>query len=198
LETPPSPLAPVSLSARFANVPAFLGLNRGGLEAALKQPVNDDNFAIIERLAHWAAAVRMWSQAPWLGIGVGNYAVSYPAIIQQDIHLLRWQEPLGHAHNIYLNILAESGLVGLASYLIFWIVLVTWLWTTQWRIPIERQSAWEISWSRALVIGVIGVIVHLSVHNLVDNLFVQGNYLVIGFWIAILNTQGENSCSLPK
>ncbi|MEZ4709953.1 MAG: O-antigen ligase family protein [Caldilineaceae bacterium] len=177
-----SPLT--AISARFANVSAYFGLHQGGLEAALKEPVNDDNFAIIERLAHWSAALRMWSQAPWFGVGPGNYAVLYPAIIEQDTQLLRWPDPLGHAHNIYLNVLAESGLMGLAGYLLFWLVVVGWLWRkSRARTP---KQAHHNGWNQALALGVIGIVVHLSVHNVVDNLFVQGNYLLIGFWLALI------------
>ena len=175
----------MALTARFANVPAYFGLNNGGLNAALKEPVNDDNFAIIERLAHWSAALQMWSQAPWLGVGPGNYATLYPAIIAQDTQLLRWPNPLGHAHNIYLNILAENGLVGLASYSLFWVVAAGWLWRKS-RLLAHKQTA-HASWNQALALGVIGVVAHLSIHNVVDNLFVQGNYLLIGFWLALFD-----------
>ena len=80
--------------------------------------VNDANFAIIERLAHWQAAVEMIRAHPWLGIGFGNYAAAYPAYA-----LIRWPNPLGHAHNIYLNMAAETGLIGLLLYLLLWIVI---------------------------------------------------------------------------
>lgn len=182
-------LAQSILSERFTNVAAFLGLNRGGLTEALKQPVNDDNFAIIERLAHWAAALRMWSSAPWFGVGAGNYATRYPAIIEQDLYLMRWVDPLGHAHNIYLNVLAESGVVGLVTYLLLWIVMVVWLWKRSMGKGASPQAAAPSGWNYALAIGVIGVIVHLSIHNVVDNLFVQGNYLLIGFWIGLVSSQ---------
>ena len=43
------------------------------------------------------------------------------------------------------------------------------------------------SFAVALALGVIGVVAHLSIHNVVDNLFVQGNYLLIGFWLALFD-----------
>jgi len=41
--------------------------------------VTDANFAALERLAHWKAALDMWRDHLWLGVGFGNYAVIYPA-----------------------------------------------------------------------------------------------------------------------
>lgn len=159
---------PAALSARLAEVPAYLGF-----VDVLAQEVNDDNFAIIERVAHWVAAVRMWETAPWLGIGPGNYAAAYPLVA-----LPRWHDALGHAHNIYLNVLGETGLLGLGSFLLLWGTLVAWL------LKQLRSFAQQESWSHALAVGVLGVIAHLAVHSFFDNLFVQGMYLHVAFWLA--------------
>src|SRR5690606_20572348 len=101
---------PAAISARLADIPAYLGL-----VDVLSLEVNDDNFAIIERVAHWVAAIRMWESAPWLGIGPGNYAAAYPLVA-----IPRWANPLGHAHNIYLNVLGETGLLGFSAFLVMW------------------------------------------------------------------------------
>jgi putative inorganic carbon (hco3(-)) transporter len=166
---------PASVMARVQDIPAYFGLTD-----VINQPVNDDNFAVIERLAHWVAAVRMWEQAPWLGIGPGNYATVYPTV-----RLALWEEPLGHAHNIYLNVLAEGGLLGFSSYLLLWGVIIGWLWSS---LSILRQMALSqaVGWSIALTIGLLGVVGHSLVHNFFDNIFVQGNYLQVAFWLAAL------------
>ncbi|MCX6049491.1 MAG: O-antigen ligase family protein, partial [Chloroflexi bacterium] len=163
---------PAPLVARLQDIPAYFGLTD-----IVNQPVNDDNFAVIERVAHWVAAVRMWQQAPWLGIGPGNYATIYPSV-----RLPLWEEPLGHAHNIYLNVLAETGLVGLGVYVLLWSTAAIWVWR-QFQQAIQRQAPWNA----ALALGVLGVIGHVSVHNIFDNLFVQGIYLQMGLWLAVLS-----------
>ncbi|MFN8494219.1 MAG: O-antigen ligase family protein [Caldilineaceae bacterium] len=164
-------MMPAPLVARLQEVPAYFGLTD-----IVNEPVNDDNFAVIERVAHWVAAVRMWEKAPWLGVGPGNYAVVYPSV-----HLPRWDEPLGHAHNIYLNVLAETGILGLGAYSLLWITVIGWVWRC-FRQTVRRQQGWNA----ALTIGVLGVIGHLSVHNVFDNLFVQGMYIQIGLWLALV------------
>jgi O-antigen ligase len=145
--------------------------------------VTDANFPLIERLAHWQAALDMWRDAPWLGVGIGNYPVVYPAYA-----VGRWRDPLGHAHNIYLNIGAETGLVGLLAYVAFWLSV---LWLAVRTIRLAR-GLW-----RAVAAGSLGVFVALSVHNSVDNLFVQGMYLhvaiVMGI-LAVLSTSSISEC----
>lgn len=168
-----SAIIPAPISQRVADVPAYFGV---GIEAVINQPITDDNFSVIERLAHWIAALRMWESAPWLGVGPGNYNAVYP-----DVRLPRWEDPLGHAHNIYLNVLAESGLLGLAAYLLFWALTVAWLWRQMRSVPAE-------SWEAALYIGVLGVIAHLTVHNFFDNLYVQGIFLHLAFWLSLCDS----------
>jgi putative inorganic carbon (hco3(-)) transporter len=164
-------LLPAAIVRRLADLPAYFGV---GLMEVVEQPVTDENFAVIERLAHWIAALRMLEISPWIGVGPGNYATVYP-----EVMLPRWQDPLGHAHNIYLNVLAESGLLGLATYLFLWIGAFAWIWQRQRSVPAG-------SWESALQIGVLGVLLHLSVHNFFDNLFVRGIYLHIAFWLAVV------------
>lgn len=135
--------------------------------------VNDANFATIERLAHWQAARNMWRDNPWLGVGFGNYAAIYPAYA-----IGRWLDPLGHAHNYLLNLGAESGLTGIIAYLIFWIAAFGVTWQT-----IRRSRGFY----RAVAVGGLGIIVHLHVHNLFDNLYVQGMYLHIAIILAVIS-----------
>jgi O-antigen ligase len=158
---------PAVIAARVRDLPTYFGL-----VDVLQLEVNDDNFAVIERMAHWVAAWRMWARAPWLGIGPGNYALVYP-----EVALPRWPDPLGHAHNIYLHLLAESGLIGLLTHILLWATLLIWLI----RGILSRPSE---DWTRALAVGVLGAVAHLTVHSIFDNLYVQGMYLVLAFWFA--------------
>lgn len=127
--------------------------------------ITDANFATVQRLAQWQAAWGMFSDHPWLGVGIGNYAAAYPAYT-----LPRWYLALGHAHNYYLNAAAETGLVGLVAYLL--LGAAAFLWAVRW---IRRGAGWP----RALAIGVLGALTHLGVHNLVDNLYVQHMILIL-------------------
>jgi O-antigen ligase len=100
----------------------------------------------------------------------------------------RWLDPLGHAHNYYLNVGAETGLLGLLAYGIFWLSALGLGW---------RAVRGSHGFQRAVAAGGLGVLVHLGVHNLVDNLFVQGMYLhvsiVLGVLCMIYQTRIDNS-----
>ena len=193
---------PSSLTDRLADLPAYLGT---GMWEVVQQQVTDSNFSVIERLAHWIAAIRMWEMSPWFGVGPGNYAAVYP-----QVRLDRWEDPLGHAHNTYLNVLAENGLIGFMVYLALWAGVVIWLirmrqrilWRS-WRKDEGRRSsqslgggaASSVAWNAALLTGVLGVVVHLSVHHLFDNLYVQGMYLHVALWLgaAVAMANGGSS-----
>ncbi len=166
-------LLPQPVVARLSDLPAYFGLTD-----VLAQPVTDENFSVVERLAHWVAAQRMWEISPWLGIGAGNYATVYPAV-----RLPRWEDALGHAHNIYLNVLGETGLVGLAAYLALWGGVAVWLWRSAYHAGVTMQERWRA----AVAVGVLGMVAHLSVHNLVDNLFVRGIVVYVGLWLALVH-----------
>lgn len=166
---------PQPISARLADTTAYLDMTD-----VLLQPVTDENFAVVERIAHWTAAQRMWERSPWFGVGAGNYAAVYP-----EVRLPRWEDPLGHAHNIYLNVLGETGLIGLAAYLLLWGVVVVWTWQKVRTDP----SSTDGRWLPAVAVGVLGLVAHLSVHNVVDNLFVRGIVIYIGLWLVVIHSK---------
>ncbi len=134
--------------------------------------VTGTNFALVERMAHWWAAYAMWKAHPLLGVGIGNYAVAYEAY-----RMPGWKEPLGHAHNILLNVLAETGLVGLGAYLLLW----TWIFVTGLRSLREHRGM-----RRAVQVGALGGLMHLTVHNLFDNLYVHGIYAYVALLLVLL------------
>jgi len=130
------------------------------------------NYAVVERIAHWQAALNMAEANPIMGVGLGNYEIVY-----ENYRLLNWTEPLGHAHNYYLNILAETGIIGFLVYIIFWIVI----FRTTWRI---RQHPDQFP--RAIGIGLLGTWSYIAIHSLFDNLYVNNLFLHIGLLLGIL------------
>ena len=143
----------------------------GGIDVATVE-VTDANWAVVERMAHWLAAVGMFTDHPWLGVGIGNYPVAYPRYA-----LGRWRDPLGHAHNYYLNIAAEGGIIGLSAYLVLFVAC----FAQAWRVIQRTHGYW-----RAVALGALGVLVHLCVHNLFDNLFVHSMNVQLGLVLGLL------------
>ena len=160
---------PSSISGRMADLGAYFSM-----PDPARTEINDENFSVLERLAHWQAGLRMFDDAPWLGVGIGNYAVSYSLYPQPH-----WYEPLGHAHNVFINFLAETGMLGLAAFLALWLGIAALAWRAGW----NGAGCWDA----ALSLGVLGAWVYLTIHSLFDNLFVQHLQLQLALLLAVLH-----------
>ena len=134
--------------------------------------INDANYSVIERLAHWQAATGMARDDLWTGTGFGNYAAAY-----SDYDLINFPDALGHAHNYYLNLLAEVGVPGLLVYLLFWVIIIGQsIWLAQ-------RAAWP---ERGIIVGLLAAWTALAVHHLVDKLYVNNIYVHLGAMIGLL------------
>jgi putative inorganic carbon (HCO3(-)) transporter len=134
--------------------------------------LTDENFAVVERLAHWEAALGMLEDHPLLGVGVGNYVPTYPSYA-----LPGWKDPLGHAHNQYLNVAAETGIVGLVVYVLL-IVACFWQgWSATRSLTGPAQG---------VALGVLGVLGAFTVHSLFDNLYVHGMNMHLAMLLGLL------------
>ncbi|HSD83932.1 MAG TPA: O-antigen ligase family protein, partial [Anaerolineae bacterium] len=65
-------LLPASIAERLADAGTLLEIRdvRG-------VPINDVNYSLIERQAHWQAALNMLREHPWTGVGFSNYQPLY-------------------------------------------------------------------------------------------------------------------------
>ncbi len=103
----------------------------------------------------WRAALVLFAEHPLLGIGPDNYRLSYGRVLNLD----RWESDL-HSNNLYLEILAGSGSLGLLAFLF----LLS-------RIP----------WRRFVTIPALGVAL---LHGVFD-FFLMATPLYFAFWILV-------------
>ena len=106
------------------------------------------------------------------GVGFGNYAEAY-----EQYALINWPDALGHAHNYYINLLAEVGVVGLAAYSLFWAAV---FWQS---FRLLHEFAWP---GRGIVLGLLGVWAAIAAHHLVDKLYVNNIYIHLGVMLGLL------------
>lgn len=167
------------------------------------ETLTPDNWAVLERVAHWQAALDMIAANPIFGVGAGNYPAVYKQYMVQG-----WEEALGHAHNFYLNVTAETGFPGLAIYLALlatmFVSVIRWLAKNpdarggqgsgvggQGEDTIVPHPSSLIPHpptgvlARAILLGVLGTLVATSMHNLFDNLFVHGMGIQLGMILAL-------------
>ena len=158
-------LVVVLLVAGAAWLPGALAERVSGLGSYVTGPnpdrteITDENFAVLERLAHWQVGWRMFEDHPWTGVGIGNYGTMYERYAPAH-----WYEALGHAHNIFINFMAETGILGFSAFILLWFGALRMAW---------RAAGQLRGFSAALAIGVFGTLIYLTVHSMFDNLFVQ-------------------------
>ncbi len=68
---------------------------------------------VLDRAELWTAAIRLAEKHPLLGVGPGAYRRVYGA----ELGLSRWDTQI-HANDLYLELAATTGLLGLAAFLV--------------------------------------------------------------------------------
>jgi O-antigen ligase len=121
--------------------------------------VTPANFAVVERMAQVWAGWKMFLAHPLLGVGPGNYTAAY-----QEFTAGPWFASRGHAHNYYLQIAAEAGVLGLVAYLILLGSIVRALY--------QGRRHTSDSMRRAILIGICGIIAATAGHGLFEHVYV--------------------------
>ena len=144
----------VSLGAVAAAAGAAIPLLRTPRFASLFDTRGGTTFF---RLQLWQSSWAMWRDHPWFGVGPDNFLYQYRG---RYILPAAWQEPdLSHPHNILLDYGCRLGLYGL--------VVGLGLQAAFWRValPLRRLSDRD---RRALALGLMGGMVNMLAHGLVD------------------------------
>jgi len=85
----------------------LLGVTTAGLFFALR--AGEESSPLLLRTRNWVAALRVISERPLLGVGLGNFADAYPK------HLGPRMNETSYVHNSYLQVAAEGGILGLVG-----------------------------------------------------------------------------------
>ncbi|MCR4395225.1 MAG: O-antigen ligase family protein [Candidatus Saccharicenans sp.] len=104
----------------------LLGVVLIGLEPVLER-FTQGGFFDRNRLLFYDYTLNLISDYPLLGCGLGTYVQAINPYLQKDFNVI-----LSHAHNDYLEMLAEAGLIGggalvVAAWLAFGLALKRWL-----------------------------------------------------------------------
>ena len=132
----------------------------------------------------WRTAVRMWRDYPWFGIGPGHYDARFRAYRPVIV-----QEQPDRAHNEYLNVLADWGLVGgtiIAAGLATLAASTLRMWKYVRRTDTEFRSG--LSNKFGFVLGAAIGLLALALHSVLDfNMHIPAN-AVLAFTLAALLT----------
>jgi O-antigen ligase len=145
-------LLPAPIAARVASIARSVSIfDAGSVE------VTDENFALVERMAQLQAGWRMFRAHPLVGVGPGNYTPAYA-----DFAVFPWYASRGHAHNYYLHMAAEAGLLGALAYLALLGGVI--------RQALAALRSTRGIFRRSALIGCCGIIAATAGHELFENL----------------------------
>jgi putative inorganic carbon (HCO3(-)) transporter len=116
-----------------------------------------DDFTAVSRLAIWGGASTVFARSPVLGTGFGNLRGLMGGLLNLPDG---WT---GDAHNLYLELLAETGLIGLA---VFSILIVLAL-----RTALRQLRRAENNFNKMTALAIFAAICGVLVHGTVDYLF---------------------------
>jgi O-antigen ligase len=148
-------MAPATLTERVASISE----EARPFDAA-SITITPENFAVVERMAHWQAGWHMFEDHPVTGVGTGNFNARYPDYYVRET----FRVSQGHAHNFYIHMLAENGLIGLAIYL----TLILSFAFVALRVALASHDPL----AGALALGALGTMTAVYVHNTFENLHV--------------------------
>lgn len=143
-----------------------------GVESAI-------DYASSWRLPIFRASLEMYAAHPVNGVGVRAFPVAYPNYAPpDDFHVVRHEDGTGatHAHNIVLEVMADTGTIGLAGLLFGF----AWAWRA-WRgmSPPNRQEAFP--YVVALVLVLFPLNSHFAIYGTYTSSLV---WVLAGLWAA--------------
>jgi tetratricopeptide (TPR) repeat protein/O-antigen ligase len=119
----------------------------------------------------WQATLSVVADAPLAGVGLGAYADGVSLYRPAEVP---GEKIIDYAHNDFLQLLAETGLLGLMIALWALVALLTF--------TVRRWRARRNPLVRALVLGGVGAVVAAMVHSIVDfGLHMPANAVMLVF-----------------
>ncbi len=133
-------------------------------------------FSVATRTEYWRASWRMFLDHPWAGVGLGAFPAIYPSYGRSSARY----ERLEQAHNDYLQLLTDAGLIG----------GLTGLWFLSMIFRAARGQGRRLDnlrgRDRALIVGGYISIIGMLVHSFFDfNLQITANALLSLFAVAL-------------
>lgn len=101
----------------------------------------------------WRDTLKMWLDHPWLGTGSGTFHIYFPGYASKEL-LAIWpqqQQIVNDAHNEFLQILVETGIIGFGLYL-FWLVV---FFSALNKIPVSSSEKYLLRGLSAAAVGIL-------------------------------------------
>jgi O-antigen ligase len=129
----------------------------------------------LERINRWSCAIRMFEDKPFFGFGPGTYMFQYaPYQLNENRTIISTNSADGgNAHSEYLGPLAESGVLGLLTFLLIVGTVVYTAVHTYMRLTDNRL--------KSIVLAALTGLVTYYIHGFLNN-FLDTDKLSVPFW----------------
>lgn len=141
----------------------------------------------IGRLYIWESSVKMFADHPVLGVGLGQYTRNY-----QEKYILdeAKDRTLGHAHNNFLHMLAENGLIGFVGF----IVMLAYIVCSSAKNFYLTRSPYALM----IMCSTVALILQgLTEYNFGNSAVMKEYWLVLGC-LAVLDLSYRKAAGMPK
>ena len=142
-------------------------------ETVVKKP-EEQGFSTAHRLMTFKIAFQAFKEHPILGIGPGNFGSYYDNYPMESLPKTEHQT----VNNQYLEILAENGILGLAAFILFLIILFIRSWRAYRITKNPLISAFILGATTALV----GI---LAQYNFFSTLYIIYIWFLMGLLVAV-------------
>lgn len=133
-------------------------------------------YSLVTRTEYWSGAWKMFLDHPLTGVGLGAFPTAYPAYGRSSVK----NERLEQAHNDYLQLLSDAGLIG--GLIGLWFLFELFRIARRQFQQLERARSND----RALMLGGYVALLGIAVHSLLDfNLQIAANALLFLFVLAL-------------
>ncbi len=170
------------LAAMFVTGGAVLALERGELLARYESVLRPNQFqqedAAAYRIVAWKDTFRLIRETPVIGSGLDTFATRFPAARSFATDLV-WT----HAHNDYLQFLAETGSIGG--------LLAVWMLFAGGREAVRNLARSSGTATGALLAAIAAGCIAFMVHGWLDfNLHIPANASCFAVLAALLTSRG--------
>lgn len=135
----------------------------------------------LERINRWHSALRMFKEKPFWGWGPGTYQFNYaPYQLSKEMTFISTNAgDRGNAHSEYIGPMAESGVLGAATFILIVILILYRGSQLYWRLKDKEM--------RLITLGVLLGLITYFIHGTLNN-FLDTDKASVPFWgfVAIL------------
>lgn len=117
----------------------------------LNETGSSSEFSVSTRIEMWRDSLTMWQDAPVFGVGLGEFEAQTERLVAEGRSDA--SRVFGHAHSIYFDALATTGIVGFVAMLWFAFGRPAGVGYAAWR---ASNSRWAAFYATTVVLTVVG------------------------------------------